>query len=560
MTIDRKTLRWNGWGPADYTDPLAGNIPAWEWMCEVLGLERLPSTPAKDLGEIQLPPSRLTGQPLTDLQNAIGADHVRLDPYERAFHARGKSYVDLLALRAGNLAMVPDAVVYPGNPLQVFETLRFADTHGFKVIPFGGGSSVVGGVNAVAPADATGILTLDLTRMNRVLTVDEEALTAVVETGIYGPALEEALNKRGFTLGHFPQSFEYSTLGGWIAARGAGQQSNRYGKPEDWVVGAKLASPAGLWATECFPASAAGPSLTDLVIGSEGRLGILTEATIRIHPIPEARDYRGFLFRSFAEGAAAVRALAQSDLPIAMTRLSDADETHFLRAFSSLGRNKDPEAVGFLERGLLSMRKFPDRPCLLLVGIEGDKATVQWARERSRQTLTKHACISLGTKPGERWYERRFATPYARDPMLDRGLGVDTLETATRWSNLMHLYTQVRTAIKEAMAETMPSKGARGLVLAHVSHSYADGASLYFTYVFPRNRDNEREQWKTIKTAASEAIVEHGGTISHHHGVGTDHAKWMMEEKGPAGMGVLKAVRHVLDPHGVMNPSKLLPD
>ncbi len=561
MTIERRSLRWNGWGHADYSDPLVHNDAAWKWMARAVGVDALPHTPSVAAEDLELPQPRVTKAALEYLNTAIGAAKVSVDPYERLYHARGRSYVDLLHLRAGDLDALPDLVVYPANPLDVLEVLRLAQQEEMTVIPYGGGSSVVGGVNALLTEGASGVITLDLTRMNRVLAVDPEAMTAVVEAGVYGPELERQLNEHGVMLGHFPQSFEFSTLGGWIAARGAGQQSGRYGKPEKWLVGAKLVSPAGIWATECFPASAAGPSLTDVVVGSEGRLGVITEATVRVHPLPEERDYRGFLFKTFEEGTAFVRTLAQSDMPIAMMRLSDADETFFFRVFAALGHQKsDPESLGFLQRMVLRWNGFPERACVLLVGLEGSADSVSWSRARVLHMAGRAGAISLGRKPGIQWFERRFAAPYARDPMLDRGLGIDTLETATRWSNIQHLYGQVRTALEEAMAEVMPQPGARGLIMAHISHCYPDGASLYFTYVFPRDAEDPVAQWAHLKKAASEAIVEHGGTISHHHGVGTDHRPWIMEEKGPAGVNILRSVQHALDPGNVLNAGKLLPD
>ncbi len=559
MSIDRHLLRWNGWGLLEHSDPLERNDAAWLWMADTLGVEALPKTPAVPADAIQIPPPRLDAESMEFLRSTLGATNVSVDAHERLFHARGQSYPDLLALRAGKLDMIPDVVVYPGNPIDVLEVLRLASEKGYSTVPFGGGSSVVGGVNALRTNERPAVITIDITRMNRVLAIDEDARTAVIEAGAYGPAIEKQLAAHGFMLGHYPQSFEFSTLGGWIAARGAGQQSGRYGKPEKWLVGAKLVAPAGIWSTECFPASAAGPSLADLVVGSEGQLGIVTDATVRIHPVPEDRDYRGYLFKTFEAGVEAVRMLAQSDIPIAMMRLSDADETHFMRVFGEVGRKRNPEKLGFFARNTLKMRGFPDRPCVLLIGLEGSADLVSWARVRIKHMLGKRKAISLGRKPGKKWFERRFATPYARDPMLDRGLGIDTLETATRWSNLNHLYTEVRQAIQDAMAETL-TKGARGIVMGHVSHTYTDGASLYFTMVFPRYPGHELDQWQFIKKAASEAIVEHGGTISHHHGVGTDHRPWIMEEKGPAGVNILRAVKETLDPKGVLNPGKFLPD
>ncbi|HEX7776201.1 MAG TPA: FAD-binding oxidoreductase [Parvibaculum sp.] len=555
MTIDRMTLRWNGWGPVSRPDALPEGAAQWDWIRDTLGLSRLPSTKAKPLAEIRLAACRLSADTLSRLSAIVGENQVRTDDYERAFHARGKSYHDLLYLRAGKLDAAPDAVVYPRSPEEVLAVVKFAADEDIALIPFGGGSSVVGGVNALAKSLGGAVVTLDTTLMTRLIQIDKIAMTATVEAGIYGPALEEALQKHGVTLSHYPQSFEFSTLGGWIAARGAGQQSNRYGKAEKWLVSAKIATPKGFWTTEATPASAAGPNLNQLVAGSEGTLGVICEATVKIHEIPARKDYRGYLFKNFASGIEAARRINHAEIPVSMVRLSDPDETYFFQAFSSTGTTG---LKAKLQRAYLNFRGFGEQPCLMLIGHEGEKETVIWAQARTEAVCKSLGALSLGTGAGHRWYHSRFNSPYMRDPMMDHGIGIDTLETSTRWSNIGNLHKAVTAALKEAMDANMPETGGRGLVMAHVSHSYPDGASLYFTFVFPRQLDRDIEQWQALKRAASDAIIENRGTISHHHGVGTDHAPWLAEEKGPIGYELLRSVKRELDPTGVMNPGKLL--
>lgn len=555
MTIDRASLRWNGWGPVAQENVLPEGAAQWDWIRTTLGLPHLPATPAKPLSEIRVPVCRLGDAVLAKLRAISGEAQVKTDDYERAFHARGKSYHDLLHLRAGKLDMVPDAVVYPRNAEETLALVMLAAEEDISLIPFGGGSSVVGGINALSKSLGGAVVTLDTTLMTRVVQIDKIAMTATVEAGIYGPALEEALQKHGVTLAHYPQSFEFSTVGGWIAARGAGQQSNRYGKAEKWLVSAKVATPKGLWTTEATPASAAGPNLNQLVAGSEGTLGVICEATVKIHEVPARKDYRGYLFKDFAAGIEAARRISHAEIPVAMVRLSDAAETQFFQAFSS---TSSPTSLkSRLQRAYLRFKGFDKAPCLMLIGHEGDAETVIWAQEQSQAIAKKLGALALGTGPGHKWYHGRFHSPYSRDPMLDRGLGVDTLETSTRWSNIANLHKAVVSAIDDAMAANMPERGAKGVVMAHVSHSYPDGASLYFTFVFPRQLDRELEQWQAIKRAASDAILEHRGTISHHHGVGIDHAPWLAEEKGPIGTNVLKALKREIDPTGIMNPGKL---
>jgi alkyldihydroxyacetonephosphate synthase len=556
MSIDRTAVRWNGWGWTDAPDALAERAELWTWLAEELGMPSLPSTPARPLDDITIAPPRLSQALRSRFIDHLGAGRVRADKFERAFHARGRSYHDLLRLRAGDLSVAPDAVLYPRGSEDVLAVLSVASENRIAVVPYGGGTSVVGGVSAVGDGfDA--VVTLDLSGMERLMDVDPVSGTATAEAGIYGPALEQVLQARGVTLGHFPQSFEFSTLGGWIAHRGAGQSSARYGKAEDWLVAVKVATPRGMMTTESFPASAAGPRLTDLVAGSEGSFGVVTEATFRIRPVPEASEYGGYLFRDFASGMTAIRRAMQEAVPLAMLRLSDAAETHFYRTYRALGKPRGVFAP--LADGYLRLRGVGKGACAMLVGIEGSRQTVAYARRRLGQIVKTLDGVWVGRGPGERWRKGRFHGPYARDPMLNRGLGLDTVETAASWSKLDALYAAVTSALEKAILGTVPQPGARGIVMAHLSHSYADGASLYFTCLFPRAPGHEIAQWQTIKKAASDAIRRQGGTISHHHGVGEDHLPWIAQEKGELGIEIYRAIKRTLDPNGILNPGKLIP-
>jgi alkyldihydroxyacetonephosphate synthase len=556
MTIERNTIKWNGWGWAAHKDALAERDDVWDWLSHELGMPSLLATPARPLEEITLAPSGLTAAERTLLVSIVGADRVRDDTHERAFHALGRSYHDLLRLRAGDLTIAPDAVLYPRGADEILAILALASEAGIAIVPYGGGTSVVGGVSAErGPFKAA--VTLDLSGMERVGDIDPLAGVASAQAGIYGIAFEKALQAKGLTLGHYPQSFEFSTLGGWIAHRGAGQNSIRYGKAEDWLVSAKLATPRGMFETESFPASAAGPRLTDLVAGSEGQFGIITEATVRVRALPETSDYRGYLFRDFASGAAAIRQAMQEEIPAAMLRLSDAEETRFYRAFGAVG--KKPGLKSWLEKSYLDYRSFDAKACALIAGFEGRESEAADGRRRFDAVARKLGAISIGRGAGARWHEGRFHGPYLRDPMMDRGVGVDTLETAASWSKIDALAAAVRTALEESIRTTAPMPGAKGIVMCHISHAYPTGASLYFTYIFPRALDGEISQWQAIKKAGSDAVASHGGTISHHHGVGEDHLPWMANEKGALGLEVLRAVKRVFDPKGILNPGKSIP-
>lgn len=547
MGYPREALRFNGWGRTDRTFDLRGkDHEVWRFVSEALGVGELPHTPAVPLDGIELPPIGIAD----DVLERLGAiAEVKTDAFERAFHAVGKSYYDLLRIRRGELPGAPDAVVYPRSHEEVMAVLELCAGADVAVVPFGGGSSVVGGVEATRDG-AGGLITLDTTRMKALLELDEVSHTATFQAGVYGPELEEVLKARGYTLGHYPQSFEFSTLGGWIAARGAGQQSNRYGNAVKLLAAARVATPSGEWRTQSFPASAAGPDLNAWIAGSEGTLGVITEVTVKVHPVPESRDFLSFMFRDWESGVLAVRRIVQAELPVATLRLSDVDETRFFGAFRSVLK---PSRFQETAQKALSFGGF-DAPCVLMVGLEGPSAQVSLARRSALVTCTRQGGLYVGRGPGNSWYENRFEMPYLRDPLMDRGLGVDTLETSTSWSNLHHLYDAVLRAIRQ----TSEAGGRRAIVMAHISHSYLDGASLYFTYIFPRDLADEVGQWRAIKEAASEAISANGGTISHHHGVGIDHARWLGPEKGPLGLGMIEAAKQRLDPKGILNPGKLL--
>jgi alkyldihydroxyacetonephosphate synthase len=551
MRYRRDELRWNGWGKNDARFDTHGRDHAvWAFVAEALGVKSLPETPPEALSSLKFPEPRLTDKTLSALIGATHEDRVRTDAFERALHAVGRSYHDLIRVRAGDLSMAPDAVVYPESEAEVLAVLRVAEESGVAVVPFGGGSSVVGGVEGRAPKGQP-VVTLDTTRMTRLLEVDATSQTARAEAGMYGPELEEELGRAGFTLGHFPQSFEYSTLGGWIAARGAGQLCNRYGAADKWLVAARVTTPRGVLATKAFPASAAGPSLNQLVCGSEGTLGVITEATFKIRKTPEKRVIVAFLYKEFEDGARAIRRMVQEDVGAAMMRLSDRDETHF---FGEFRRVLEPSRVQALAEKALDVAGY-EQKCVLMLAIEGDEEEVRHRVKRARAIASKEGGFYVGGSPGRSWWKRRFEMPFLRDPMLDHGLGVDTLETSTEWSNVPRLYR----AVREALHGAFEKDGRKAIVMTHVSHSYLDGCSLYFTFIFARDDGRAVEQWRGAKEAASRAISENGGTISHHHGVGVDHAHWMPAEKGAIGMQLLTALKREVDPNGILNPGKLIP-
>jgi alkyldihydroxyacetonephosphate synthase len=426
-------------------------------------------------------------------------------------------------------------VLRPGSHDEVAEVLTYCAEHRIAVVPFGGGTSVVTGVTAERGAHP-GVVSLDLARMSRLLVVDEVSMTSTLEPGLRGPQAEALLAERGLTLGHFPQSFEYATIGGFAATRSSGQSSAGYGRFDAMVLGIRLATPTGTLEVGRAPASATGPDLRQLVLGSEGAFGVITAVTVRVRPLPAVRAYEGWSFESFGDGARVLRRLAQAQLLPTVLRLSDESESAL-----SLAPSSDAEDA-------------PPKRCLLVAGYEGGPEAVATRRAAVADLLTQGGGTALGAAPGEAWQAGRFAGPYLRDSMLDVGVLVETVETATFWSGLDDLYARVSQVLTDALG----SDGSSVLVLCHISHVYETGCSLYFTVVAATGTDPV-ERWTKAKAAASDAILAAGGTISHHHGVGRDHKRWLAEELGPVGVRMLRAIKTELDPQGVMNPGVLVP-
>ena len=553
--IARETLRWNGWGRLGESTEMTRTREA--ALLAELG-RRLGRTLARgadpvELDAIRLPLPKLAPDVMAKLRAACGEDGVLISAFERITHAVGRSLPDLLRLRRGEIEAVPEAVVYPADEGAVAAVLRVAADANLAVIPFGGGSSVVGGVEPRTAPGQAGALSLDTTRLDRLLRIDTESRTATFQAGIDGPALEAALAQRGYTLGHFPQSFEHSTLGGWIATRSVGQQSDGYGGIDALLVCARVVTPAGVIRTLDVPRAASGPELNQLLLGSEGVLGVIVEATVRVRPAAVRADERGMLFRSFAAGVAAVREAARAEIPVAMMRLSDGDETELsLLLRHDPARRFDPTATAL---SLAERLGYGTGRCALLYGAEGSDARhVAATMRRARNLLLRSGGLPLGRSPGRSWRRERFRTPYLRDWLLDHGVAVDTMETALPWARLEAGHDAIVRALRGA-AET---HAGAGLAMSHLSHSYPDGACLYFTVLYPIEVGRELSQWTAIKRDATEAIVAAGGTISHHHGVGVDHRPWMAREKGALGVEALRAVKRAVDPSGLMNPGKLL--
>jgi alkyldihydroxyacetonephosphate synthase len=537
-------MRWWGWG--DPAHQLALPSHALRFLRETVGIAATPRPPVA-LGQVEMGASALSEQTAAALRGIVGAEGVREGHAERVAHAAGKGYPDLVRMRTGQPEGAPDAVVLPGDHAQVRAVIELCARVSVAVVPWGGGTSVVGGV-APLRGEHAAVLALDMGRMGEVLDLDRESRTVTVQAGMRAVALERYLAARGLTLGHFPQSYEYVSLGGCAATRSAGQASTGYGRIEQLVLGLRFAAPAGDIDLAAVPASAAGPELRRLLVGSEGTLGVIDELALRVRSAPSERVYEGVFFEDFAAGVQALRALAQQGATPDVARLSDEAETRMSLALAGTGGLK-----GRLGKVYLRARGYGDG-CLAILGFEGEGKEIARRRSQALQIARREGGLVVGRSPGEAWRSSRFSAPYLRDELLSWGVMVETLETATQWSNVPALHRAVGTAIAEALG----AGGTPGLVMCHVSHLYETGASLYFTFLARQREGAEIEQWRAVKQAASRAIVRGGGTITHHHAVGRDHAPWLEDELGRTGVAALRALKSELDPAGIMNPGKLL--
>ena len=527
--------RWNGWGDEATTYHLPES--AVRFLESVVGAGQCWPDASFESVLAAVPSSTL--RPHT---------HLTTEAADRLLHARGQSLPDWVALRSGHIEAFPDGVAYPTSDDDIRALFDYARQTGIKLIPYGGGTSVVGHINP-RPIDPP-TLTVDLSHLNRLLDLDETSRLATFEAGVIGPDIERHLKVRGYTLGHFPQSWELSTLGGWIVTRSSGQQSYHYGRIEDLFAGGHVETPQGALDLWPLPASAAGPDLRQMILGSEGRFGIVTRAIVRVQKLPEFEAFYGIFFHDWATGVQAVREITQAGVRVSMLRLSNAIETD-----TTLRLSGKDQLVGFARRGL-TVLKYGDERSLLVLGVTGDKATTDFAYRTAMAMARQHGGFVTGQTIGKLWRKSRFLTPYLRNTLWERGYAIDTLETALPWSKVLTTAPLIQASIREALEKF----NERVHVFAHLSHVYVDGASIYTTCLWRRSSDPDQTlaHWHAMKDAASRIILANGGTISHQHGVGIDHAPYLKVEKGPIGLQMIEGVRASVDPDRVLNPGKLI--
>lgn len=529
--------KWNGWGDESTDFPASPAVVV--FLKKVLGDTKALADASHADVLPRVPPSRLPAHPLIKTDAAI-----------RVLHARGQSLPDWLALRSGEIGLFPDGVAEPVSGAEVCKLLDFARQHDAVVIPYGGGTSVAGHITPLP--DSRPVLTLSLAKMNSLIALDRESQIATIGAGANGPRVEELLNAEGYTLGHFPQSFELSTLGGWVVTRSSGQQSLRYGRIEQMFAGGTLETLQGTLDIPTFPASSAGPDIREIVLGSEGRLGVLTEVKVRVTRLPEQEEFHVFFLPDWERASTAMREVAQRKLPLSMLRLSNAEETRTQLILAGHER-----AVGLLDK-ILRLRGAGDGRCMMTVGVTGNPAGVSFSLRELKKILKPYGAVATGQMLGKKWRGNRFKAPYLRETLWQLGYAVDTLETAVDWPKV----TGTVNAIESALRKGLQDEDETVLAFTHLSHLYAQGSSIYTTYAYRVGSDYAQTlaRWKKLKEAASQEIVKAGGTISHQHGVGRDHAPYLPAEKGRIGMSTLQALCRHFDPERRLNPGKLLLD
>lgn len=554
MVYNPRHMKWWGWGDVEVDFNSEAHPGFWPFAKSALGIEReIPPTPPLALDAVQLPEAIVNPHFLAELISALDSNQVCDSRYERVIHAYGKGFRDLFRLRRGSAEGAPDLVVYPENENDVLVTLRAAAHHDVMVIPFGGGSNISGCLERMETRRMA--VSLDMRRMRRVLAVDAESFTARAEAGVFGPDLEEQLGAHGMTLGHFPDSFLHSTLGGWIATRSAGMQSDKYGKIEDMVVALRMVTPEGVLATRTVPKSSNGIDVNHLCIGSEGTLGVITEATLQVHPRPESRLVPAYLFPEFEAGLQAMRECVRKECMPSMVRLNDPDKTALSLAFKPPSSRLSQAASKIFKR-YLQVKGFDlPRACLMLTSFEGRKVDVMRQSRQVNAIYRKFGGVSLGSSSGRSFEATKYDFPHIRDFLLERDATTDVSETATVWSNILPLYQATMKAIRDGVLESgvPPWSG------CHISHTYRSGASLYFTFGFMQRKGHEMEQYLNVKRAAQQSFIDGGATLSHHHAVGTEHLPWLSADISPLGVKAVAAIKHGLDPDNIMNPGRLQP-
>lgn len=565
-----KNQKWWGWGDEGVAFSI-GNKPKFKpFVLDVMDVD-LDAIPVKrpQFDELTVPASELSDDLRARLVEAAGEANVFLDDEVRVAHCYGKGVRDLVRLRQNILGRIPDVVVYPGTEDEVVAIVDAVIAADGVLIPYGGGSNIVAALEAV-PGETRQVVSMDMGRLNKVLEIDEVSGLARIQAGTYGPDMEKQLNARGWTLGHFPDSFLWSTVGGWVATRSSGNQSDKYGDIADITRGMRVVLPSAT-ATDrvpgqCtqvlhlnpLPSSSSGPSVREMIIGSEGRLGVITEVSMNVHRLAEHKEIQAYFFPDYASGLKAAEEICHSDASPVMVRVSDANETRFSMANSSGGKSTVSKYVNkAVEKVMVAKGWDLNEICLSFIGFEGSAVNVRFQKGLVAKIVRKWGGMGVGKGPGSMYDEKKFDIPYIRDFLLDRGIPADVSETTSTWANALTMHDETVQRAQEAFDAT----GHKGFIMCHISHSYRIGACQYFTFaVADNNHDTVLETYDAVKQAVQQSFMDHKGTVSHHHGVGEEHSPWMAQDISEAGVHVQKVLFEGVDPGHNLNPGKIIHD
>lgn len=551
---DIQHMKWWGWGKENKSFSTTERPFFEDFIKDVMKLPVLPTPQtALHFDEVQLPPIAMPIEKVEALKSLFKPDQILTSKIERLIHSYGKSFRDLYRIRRGVVEKVPDVIIYPESIEDVVKAIRFANAENFALIPFGGGTNIVGGIEVRCERPS---ICLDLKKMNRVYHIDEDSGLAEIEAGALGPDLESQLNARGWTLGHFPDSFEFSTLGGWIATRSAGMQSDAYGKIEDMVVALTVVTPRGVIETRTVPKASSAVDIKHLFIGSEGILGIIVKAVMQIHTVPPQQTFRGYFFPTFESGVRALKQCTREDVLPVMSRLNDPNKTKMSLAFKKKADSFETAIKTLFKLYASHLRKIDfNKAALMLCSFESQNGRMQDKIKATERVFKKFGALSLGSSPGQTFNETKYDFPYVRDYVMDFGLIADVSETSVKWSDLEALYSTVN----KNMADLAKKLGTEIFLSCHISHTYPSGASLYFTWASPAQPDlDSLKKYDLIKRCTEDAFMQHGATYSHHHATGYEHMPWVLPEIGPTGVLALTSLKEGLDPQWILNPEKVI--
>jgi len=550
---DVQHMKWSGWGREGVAFHYEDKPNFAPFVKHAVGLDLL-ATPAVEpiaFDSLTIPKSKATKVLTAKFVKIVGAENVTADDEERVVHTYGKSIRDLIRVRLSAIQRTPDLVVYPADEAEVQAIVDLATEVNAVLIPFGGGSNIAGSLEPMA-GEKRPVISLDLGRLSKVIEIDEGSGIARIQAGAQGPDIEKQLNPRGWTMGHFPDSFTHSTVGGWVATRSSGMQSDKYGDIADIARGMRLVRPGEVTVIRPLPSSSTGPSVREMIIGSEGRLGVITEVSVNVHKLPPVREINAYFFPNWEAGVAAMHEISESDAHPSITRVSDARETGFSLATSKAKKGIDSQKVLF---SVLKKRGWNlDDINLSFIGFEGSASHVSYEKKIVAKIVRKHGGLGVGKGPGVLYDQKKFDTPYLRDFLLDRGAAADVSETAAPWSKL----NQIHDAVYAAAQGAYDSLGIKGWIMSHLSHSYHSGACLYFTFAFVHG-DNPLEQYDVVKKAIQQAFIDNDGTLSHHHAVGVEHSAWLEEDISTGGVALMQGLFDSADPQKNFNPGKIIP-